>query len=161
MLVEVQALVGETAQGSPRRTSIGVDGQRVAMILAVLERRLGFGLAARDVFVNLAGGINVAEPATDLAVAAAIVGSAMDRPIAGEQVLVGEIGLTGEIRNVGRLPERLREAARLGFERALVPAAGLEPEDERECGLTVRGVDRLDQMLGLLFPEEAGGSPLR
>jgi len=121
LLVEVQALVGENAHGSPRRVALGVDGGRLAMILAVLQRRAGIDVAARDVFVNVAGGIETSEPAADLAVALATASSLSGRPLAERMTILGEIGLAGEIRSVSRLDARLREASRLGFDTALIP----------------------------------------
>lgn len=121
LLVEIQALIGEPAQGTPRRTSLGVDGGRVAMILAVLQRRAGLPLADRDVFVNVTGGLTITEPAADLAVAAAAASSHRGIAVPQDRVVLGEIGLTGEIRAVGRIDARLREAARLGFRSAVVP----------------------------------------
>jgi hypothetical protein len=128
LLVEVQALVGDTAFGSPRRTALGVDGGRVALILAVLARRAGMDVAGRDVFVNVAGGLDIAEPAADLAVALAAASSFAAAPIPERWAILGEIGLAGEVRNVSRIEARLREAARMGFETALAPprAAGLD-----------------------------------
>lgn len=122
LLVEVQALVGDVAHGSPRRVALGVDGGRVAMILAVLARRAGLDVAARDVFVNVAGGLETTEPAADLAVALAAASSLTGRALPARMTIFGEIGLAGEIRGVARLDARLREASRLGFETALVPA---------------------------------------
>ena len=122
LLVEIQALVGEPVSGSARRTAVGVDGNRVAMLLAVLERRAGLALAARDVFVNVAGGLTIDEPAADLAVAAAAASSLARRALPERWIILGEVGLTGEIRAVARASLRIREAARLGFVGAVVPA---------------------------------------
>ena len=121
LLVEVQALVGEPAQGNPRRTALGIDAGRLALILAVLGRRAGLDVAARDVFVNVPGGIEVAEPAADLAIALSAVSSLTRRAISRHRVVFGELGLTGEIRSVSRVEARLKEAARLGFTSAVVP----------------------------------------
>jgi len=121
LLVEVQALVGERANGTPRRVTLGVDAGRVAMILAVLARWAGFDLVGRDVFVNVAGGLETTEPAADLAVALAAASSLTGRALAERMTILGEIGLSGEIRGVARLDARLREASRLGFDTALVP----------------------------------------
>ena len=129
VLVEVQALVGAAAQGTPRRTSLGIDSGRLALILAVLSRRAGIDLGARDVFVNVAGGLEVDEPAADLAVALAVASSWAGRALPGDQVAAGEIGLAGEIRAVSRLDGRLREAARLGFRSAIVPAGAPRPPE--------------------------------
>jgi DNA repair protein RadA/Sms len=121
MLVEVQALVGGLAAGSARRTANGVDGARLAMILAVLERKVGLHLVSCDVFVNVAGGVRIDEPALDLAVALAVASSLRDRPVAADVVAFGEIGLAGEVRGVARAQARLAEAAAMGFKRAIVP----------------------------------------
>lgn len=123
MLVEVQALVGPFAVGSARRTANGVDGSRLAMILAVLERKAGLSLASADVFVNLAGGVRIDEPAMDLPLALAIASSLRDKPVPLDVVAFGEIGLAGEVRGVPRGAQRLAEAAAMGFRRAVAPAS--------------------------------------
>jgi DNA repair protein RadA/Sms len=123
ILVEVQALVSPGALGSPRRTASGVDPNRVALLVAVLGRRAGIGLASHDVYLNLAGGLAVDEPGLDLPVAVALASSLRDRPVGERTVAIGEVGLLGELRPVGGLERRLREAARLGFRRAVVPRA--------------------------------------
>jgi len=128
LLVEVQGLVGDAAQGSPRRTALGIDPSRLAMILALIQRFLGLEIANRDIFANAAGGAEVDEPAADLALMAALVSSATRRPLREDCVVLGEVGLGGEIRSVGRVDARLREAARLGFRVALVPARSAEAE---------------------------------
>jgi len=122
ILVEVQALVAASAYASPRRTALGLDSGRVAMIAAVLEKKLGLSLAGQDVFVNLAGGLKVSEPGADLGLAAALASSLLDRAVDPETVLLGEVGLAGEVRAVSRTELRLAEAGKLGFKRALVPA---------------------------------------
>jgi DNA repair protein RadA/Sms len=122
MLLEVQALVAPAGYGTARRTSLGIDDARVALLLAVLDRRSDVDLLSRDVFVNVVGGMRIAEPAADLAVALAIASSRLDLPLPADVAACGEIGLGGEVRRVGRLEQRLREAARLGFRRVLVPA---------------------------------------
>jgi DNA repair protein RadA/Sms len=146
LLVEVQALVGEVAYGTPRRTALGVDGGRVALILAVLARRAGVDVAGRDVFVNVAGGLDVAEPAADLAVALAAASSLSGRPLPERWTILGEIGLAGEVRNVSRLESRLREAARLGFDTALTPPG---TEGVEASGLRLRPVRHLTEALGV------------
>jgi DNA repair protein RadA/Sms len=123
LLVEVQALVSRSPLAYPRRVAQGVDAGRLALLLAVLEKRLGLRLGDRDVFVNVAGGLGVDEPAADLAVAAAVLSSARERPLAGDTALFGEVGLLGEVRAVTRAGERLREAAAMGFARCGCPAA--------------------------------------
>lgn len=121
LLVEVQALVAPTAFSTPRRAVIGWDAARLHMVLAVLEARCGLALAGRDIYLNVAGGLRVAEPAADLAVAAALVSSLTDQPVPKRAVVFGEIGLSGEVRAVSQMDNRLKEAAKLGFERAIVP----------------------------------------
>jgi len=122
LLVEVQALVAPAGYGTPARRASGVDPTRLALLLAVLGRRAGIGLGSHDVYANLAGGLSVAEPGLDLAVALALASSLRDRPVDPRTVAIGEVGLLGELRPVSGLDRRLREAARLGFERAIVPA---------------------------------------
>jgi DNA repair protein RadA/Sms len=121
ILVEVQGLSSPTAFGNPRRTPNGIDFNRLLLVTAVLARRLGLRLGDQDVFVNVVGGIQVEEPAADLAVAAAIASSMRDLPVKADTVLIGEVGLSGELRMVGQMPARLREAAKLGFKTAIVP----------------------------------------
>jgi len=122
LLVEVQALVSTSSLGTPRRVAQGLDSSRLALLLAVLERHTGVAFGDRDVFVNLVGGLSLREPALDLAVAAALLSSAADRPLAGDLAIFGEIGLLGEVRAVSRAAERVREAAALGFGRVALPA---------------------------------------
>ena len=121
LLVEVQGLVAPGPGGTPRRTTSGVDANRVSLLVAVLGRRAGIGLASHDVYVNLAGGLAVDEPGLDLPLALALASSLRDRPIGSGTVAIGEVGLLGELRSVVGLERRLREAARLGFGRAIVP----------------------------------------
>jgi DNA repair protein RadA/Sms len=121
LLVEVQALVAPTGYGTPRRTAIGLDPNRLALLVAVLGRRAGIGLGSHDVYANLAGGIAVADPGLDLPLAIALASTLRDRPVRPGTVAFGEVGLLGELRAVGGTERRLREAARLGFVRALVP----------------------------------------
>ncbi len=136
LLVEIQALTSRTSFGNPRRTANGVDFNRLLLIVAVLSRRVGLRLFEDDVFANVVGGLQITEPAADLAIAAAIGSSVRERPVAADLALVGEVGLSGEVRAVGQLPARLKEAARLGFRRCIVPktvrrgAAPLPPELE-------------------------------
>jgi len=122
MLLEVQALVAPAGYGTARRTCLGIDDGRVALLLAVLDRRSDVDLLSCDVYVNVAGGVRVAEPAADLAVAMALASSRLDLPLPADVAACGEVGLGGEIRRVARLEDRLREAARLGYGRVLVPA---------------------------------------
>jgi len=126
LLVEIQALVGPSPLGTPRRTVVGWDGARLAMLLAVLEARCGLAIGARDVYLNVAGGLRIGEPAADLAVAAALVSSLLDRPVPATAVIFGEVGLAGEVRAVSQPEARLREASKLGFDQAILPVASAE-----------------------------------
>jgi DNA repair protein RadA/Sms len=121
LLVEVQGLTSHTSYGNPRRTPNGVDMNRLLLIVAVLTRRVGYNLAEQDVFANVVGGMHITEPAADLALAVAIASSMRDAPVRADTVLIGEVGLSGELRLVGQMPARLREAAKLGFKTAIVP----------------------------------------
>ncbi|HKZ82313.1 MAG TPA: DNA repair protein RadA [Anaerolineae bacterium] len=121
LLVEVQALCSTSAFGLPRRTANGVDMNRMLLVAAVLSKRLGLKLGDQDMFVNVVGGLYISEPAADLSIAASIASSLRDTPVAADLALVGEVGLSGELRAVGQLAARLNEAAKLGFRRALIP----------------------------------------
>ena len=140
LLFELQALVAGSAYGTPRRLVTGLDYNRVALVLAVLERRLGLTLSTQDVYVSLAGGLRLTEPAADLAIALAVASSLREKPIAPDLAVFGEIGLTGEVRPVQAGGRRLAEATRLGFSRAVVPhgvrhaPAGLELIPVRTVG---------------------------
>jgi DNA repair protein RadA/Sms len=123
LLAEVQALASRSALSMPRRSSNGVDFNRLLLVTAVLTRRLGVPLWDQDLYVNVVGGLRIDEPSADLGVALAILSSFRDRPIDPGLVAIGELGLSGELRSAGQLEQRLREAAKLGFERALVPRA--------------------------------------
>ena len=122
VLVEIQALVAAAVPGTPRRAVIGWDAGRLAMVLAVLEARCGISLAGRDIFLNVVGGLRISEPAADLAVAAALISATLDDPVASGTVVIGEIGLSGEVRSVTQTGLRLREASKLGFGAAWIPA---------------------------------------
>ena len=130
LLVEVQALVAPSSLGSPRRVAQGLDGSRLALLLAVLERRTSLQFGDRDVFVNLVGGLRLREPALDLALAVALVSSLADRPVPADIAVFGEVGLLGEVRAVSRTSERVREAAALGFSRAAVAARSARSDFE-------------------------------
>jgi DNA repair protein RadA/Sms len=152
MLVEVQALVGSLAVGSARRTANGVDSGRLAMILAVLERKAGLMLAGLDVFLNVAGGLRIEEPAIDLPIALAIASSLRNRAVAFDLVSFGEVGLTGEVRGVGQADARLTEAAAMGFKRAIVPATLLDRKARSgNPRLELVGVRSLEEALARAF----------
>jgi len=143
LLVEVQALVDDSHAPNPRRLSVGLEPNRLAMLLAVLHRHTGIAAFDQDVFVNAVGGVKIDEPAADLAVLLAVVSSLRGKPLPRKMVVFGEVGLAGEVRPVQRGRERLREAAKLGFEQALVPR-GNAPKGSVE-GLQVLAVDRVEQ----------------
>jgi DNA repair protein RadA/Sms len=148
LLVEIQALVDPAQSGGARRLSVGLEQNRLAMLLAVLHRHAGIASVDQDVFVNAVGGMRIAEPAADLAVLLAVVSSLAARPIPGKVVVFGEVGLAGEVRPAPRGQERLREAAKLGFERALVPRAN-QPKARIE-GLEVIAVERIEEAVARL-----------
>ena len=143
LIAEVQALVTPTVFPSPRRTSNGVDYNRIYLILAVLEKRLGLKFYQNDVYLNVVGGLSIGEPAADLAIAAAMISSLTDRIVPDDLLVIGELGLAGEIRAVSNLEQRVREAARLGFTRAIVPYRNTEKRPLKIVGMKiipVRGV---------------------
>jgi DNA repair protein RadA/Sms len=148
LLVEIQALVDAAHAPNPRRLSVGLEQNRLAMLLAVLHRHAGIATWEQDVFVNAVGGVRIAEPAADLAVSLAVVSSLTDRPIPPKVVVFGEIGLAGEVRPAPRGQDRLKEAAKLGFERAVIPEAN-RPKG-RIAGLEIVPVARVDQAVAAL-----------
>ena len=147
LLVEVQALTASTAYGTPRRTASGLDQNRLALLVAVLGRRAGIALGSHDVYANLAGGLVLDEPALDLPLAIALASSFRDRPVQPGTVAIGEVGLLGELRSVSGLERRLREAARLGFTRAIVPRAGRGGPAPQVEGLEIVAVGTLHEAL--------------
>jgi DNA repair protein RadA/Sms len=148
LLVEIQALVDSAHTPNPRRLSVGLEQNRLAMLLAVLNRHAGIATWEQDVFVNAVGGVRIGEPAADLAVCLAVVSSLTDRAIRNKTVVFGEVGLAGEVRPAPRGQDRLKEAAKLGFERAIVPKATLPKA--RLGGIEVIGVERVDQAVQVL-----------
>lgn len=150
ILVEVQALSSTTAFGLPRRTANGNDLNRLLLLVAVLSKRVGLRLSDQDVFVNVVGGLKVSEPASDLAVATAIASSFRNKPVAADLVLVGEVGLSGELRSVGQIEARLREAAKLGFKRCIIPRSLVRTvADKLADGFQVLGARALDEAIDL------------
>jgi DNA repair protein RadA/Sms len=150
MLVEIQALVAPSTLGTPRRAVVGWDSSRLGMVLAVLEARCGLRIGANDIYLNVAGGLRIAEPAADLAVAAALVSAMTFEPVPPETVVFGEIGLSGEVRAVGQAEARLKEAAKLGFTGALVPPRrNRGKERSSEGGLAIREIAHLRQLVDL------------
>ncbi len=148
MLYEVQALVSSSGFGSPRRTSIGIDANRLALLVAVLEKIEGINLKDQDIFLNVTGGIRITEPAADLSVVAAVHSSFMNRPVDHETVVVGEVGLAGEIRAVMGVEMRLREAEKMGFRKAVVPKSNLKAKLPKK--LEAFGVSSVAECLKLL-----------
>lgn len=156
VLVEVQALVAPSPLGTPRRAVVGWDGNRLAMLLAVLETRCGLVVGPRDVYLNVAGGLRVQEPAADLAVAAALVSAALAAPLPRGLVLFGEVGLSGEVRSVAQASARLKEAAKLGFVRAMVPALGEGGPPE----LRLHEIRRLADLTTIIAARAGEGAPV-
>jgi DNA repair protein RadA/Sms len=150
LLVEVQALVTPTSYNVPQRSSTGFEYKRLQMILAILEKRMGLRFAQNDVFVNVAGGIVLNDPAVDLSVALALVSSLRDHPIAPRTVFIGELGLTGEVRNVTAIEQRLAEADKLGFKHAMIPAANAEKLG-RSFSIHLHPVEKIASALNVAF----------
>lgn len=150
-LIETQALVSTSVYATAMRSTTGFDQRRLNMLLAVLEKRVGFKLAQKDVFLNIAGGLRVSDPAMDLAVMAAILSSNLDMPLPPLTCMTGEVGLSGEIRPVARLEQRIREAEKLGFERILIPNIALKSIETNSLKIQVCPVSRVDEAFRLLF----------
>lgn len=150
-LIETQALVSTAAYGNPQRSATGFDGRRLNMLLAVLEKRVGFKLAQKDVFLNIAGGLRVSDPAMDLSVIAAILSSNIDTGIESDVCMAGEVGLSGEIRPVARIEQRIAEAERLGFQRILIPRANLKGLDVERYKIELVPVRKVEEALRELF----------
>ncbi len=150
-LIETQALVSTSVYATAMRSTTGFDQRRLNMLLAVLEKRVGFKLAQKDVFLNIAGGLRVSDPAMDLAVMAAILSSNLDMPLPPLTCMTGEVGLSGEIRPVARLEQRIREAEKLGFERILIPNIALKSIEMNSLKIQVCPVSRVDEAFRLLF----------
>ena len=148
-LIEVQALVSSAAYGTPQRSSTGFDGRRLNMLLAVLEKRVGFKLLQKDVFLNIAGGLRVQDPAIDLAVLAAVLSSNMDIALDPSTCLCGEVGLAGEIRSVNRIEQRIAEAQKLGFKRIMIPAE--QKIDSKRFTIEIVPVKRVTDAFRLLI----------
>lgn len=154
ILIEAQALVSTSIYGTPQRSATGFDLRRLAMLLAVLEKRVGFHFGASDVFLNMAGGIRVDDPAIDLAVIAALLSSLEDHPIPPTDGFAGEVGLSGEIRPVSRIELRIQEAGRLGFQRFFVSKYNMGGLSRKDFGLPIIPVGRVDEFYRLLFDKD-------
>ncbi|WP_316737930.1 DNA repair protein RadA [Pedobacter aquatilis] len=151
MLIETQALVSQAAYGTPQRSATGFDTKRMNMLLAVLEKRCGFRLSAQDVFLNIAGGIRVEDPAIDLAVLIAIISSHQDIPVSTKNCFAAEVGLSGEIRAVNRIEQRIAEADKLGFETIYISKYNLKGIDAKKYNLEIKAVSKIEDVFGLIF----------
>lgn len=154
LLIEAQALVTPLAYGTPQRSATGFDLRRLSMLLAVLEKRCAFKMGQKDVFVNIAGGLRVDDPALDLGLVCAVVSSLLDMPLDRKMVFSAEIGLTGEIRAVSRIEQRIAEAEKLGFEHILIAQSQLKGLEEKFKGLHIRGFSRLEEVFRSVFGGE-------
>jgi DNA repair protein RadA/Sms len=163
VLVEVQALVSDSAQATPRRAVVGWDNNRLAMILAVLEARGGLAFAGNEVYLNIAGGLRITEPAADLACALALISALSDRPVPEDIAVFGEVGLSGEVRRVAQAESRLKEAAKLGFRRALAPKAGRGGGGKKAAipGLEVIEIAHLQELIDWLYNESRSNTVLK
>ncbi len=150
VLVELQALVSSTSFGTPRRTILGLDQNRVALLVAVMEKKLGMHLMGHDIFMNVAGGMRVDEPAVDVGIVSAIASSFLDQPVQENTVVFGEVGLTGEVRAVGQIESRVREASKMGFSRGIVPQANLSRAGIAD-GMALEGAATVAQVVEALF----------
>ncbi len=150
LLVEIQALVSNAAYGTPQRTSTGFDTRRLNMLLAVLEKRMQFKTMTRDVFINIAGGLKVYDPAIDLSVIASILSSSVDVPIPQSYCFCGEVGLSGEIRSVSKIEQRIKEAEKLGFEKIFIPQ-GNKKNLKTSSKIELVGISKIQQLGKLVF----------
>lgn len=150
-LVETQALVSSAAYGTPQRSATGFDQRRLNMLLAVLEKRVGFKLMQKDVFINIAGGLRVTDLAMDLSVIAAVLSSNVDTAIEAGWCMAGEVGLSGEVRPVNRIEQRIAEAEKLGFEHIIIPAHNLKGFDKRKYKIELHPVRKVEEALRTLF----------
>ncbi len=150
ILVELQALVGSTSFGNPRRTILGMDNNRVALLVAVIEKKLGMHLMGHDIFMNVAGGVKVDEPAIDLGIISAVTSSFLDKSIQDGTIILGEVGLAGEVRAIGRVETRVAEAKKMGFKRCLVPDSNLKRMSGIK-GIELVGIKTVSEAVEALF----------
>jgi DNA repair protein RadA/Sms len=150
ILIELQALASSTSFGTPRRTILGLDQNRVALLAAVMEKKLGLHLIGHDIFMNVAGGVKVVEPAVDLGIVSAIASSFLDKPIRGSTVVLGEVGLTGEVRAIGQVEARVGESKKMGFTRCIVPESNLK-RVMNVTGIELIGVHSVSDAAEVLF----------
>jgi DNA repair protein RadA/Sms len=150
ILVELQALISLSGYGTARRTVLGLDHNRVSLLLAVMEKKLGLNVAGQDVFMNVAGGVKVSEPAVDLGIIAAVASGFLDKPVAEGMLLLGEVGLTGEVRGISHLQSRIAEVQKMGFSRCIVPKNSLK-QVTGVSGIELTGIRRLAEVMDILF----------
>lgn len=151
MLIEIQTLVSSAVYGTPQRTATGFDTKRLSMLLAVLEKRCGFKLGTKDVFLNIAGGIKVEDPAIDLAIVCAVLSSSEDMPISQKFCFAAEVGLSGEIRPVSRVESRISEAEKLGFEQIFISKYNMKGLEKKKSGIKITPVGKVEDVFRLLF----------
>jgi DNA repair protein RadA/Sms len=151
MLIETQALVSKAVYGTPQRSATGFDLRRLSMLLAVLEKRGGLQMGIQDVFLNIAGGIRVDDPAIDLAIVSALISSLEDVAVPGNICFAGEVGLSGEIRAVNRIEQRIQEADRLGFKAIYLSKYNLKGLDTNRYGIRIHGLSRIEELYSALF----------
>ena len=151
MLIETQALVSQAIYGNPQRSTTGFDGRRLSMLLAVLEKKAGLFFGQNDVFLNIAGGLKVQDTAIDLAIVAALISSLQNIPVNSKVCFAGEIGLTGEIRAVNRIKQRIEEAARLGFEEIYLSKYNMKGLKGQDYNIILRPVTKIEDLISDLF----------
>ena len=150
ILVELQALASSTNLGTPRRTILGIDQNRVALLVAVMEKKLGMHLMGHDIFINVVGGVKINEPAVDMGIVSAVASSFLDRSIQNETLIMGEVGLTGEVRAVSHIETRVAEAKKMGFTRCIIPKSNLN-RMKRIKEINITGVKNISQAMEELF----------
>jgi len=150
ILVELQALASSSSFGNPRRTILGIDHNRVALLVAVMEKKLGMHLMGHDIFINVAGGVKIDEPAVDMGIVAAVASSFLDRPVQQGTIVLGEIGLTGEVRAIGHIETRIAEAKKMGFNRCVLPQSNLKRATGKK-GIRLVGVNNVSEAMEALF----------
>ncbi|MCF8111802.1 MAG: DNA repair protein RadA [Desulfobacteraceae bacterium] len=150
ILVEIQALISGSGYGNPRRTVLGLDYNRVSLLVAVMEKKLGLHVGGQDIFMNVAGGVKISEPAVDLGIIAAVASSFIDRPVPEGMLLLGEVGLTGEVRGISHLMQRIAEVEKMGFTRCVVPKNSLKQAGSPD-NIELIGIRRLAEVMEILF----------
>jgi len=151
LMIETQALVSQAVYGTPQRTSNGFDLRRLQLLLAVLEKRGGFHFGMKDVFLNIAGGLRLEDPSIDLAVVCALLSSYEDTPLPDQACFVGEVGLSGEIRAVSRIDQRIAEAQKMGMERVFIPKSNLKGLDQKTYNIEIVGLNKVSDIYQMLF----------